>query len=80
MEEAAIYGILQEIFAEVFLRDDISLAASLSARDVAGWDSIKQIEIIMATEQRLGIRFTSKEIDDFHCLGDLVAAAARHVK
>lgn len=79
MEEAEIYEVLREIFADVFLRDDIPLSASLTAEDVSGWNSFKQVEIIMATEDRFGIRFTSTEIDGFRNLGDLVAAVARHI-
>ena len=55
MDKTKIYDVLRDIFAEVFMRDDIPLSASLSAKDVAGWDSIKQVEIIMETEQRFGV-------------------------
>lgn len=79
MEEAEIYEVLREIFSDVFLRDDIPLSASLTAEDVSGWNSFKQVEIIMATEDRFGMRFTSAEIDSFRNLGDLVAAVARHI-
>jgi acyl carrier protein len=79
MEEAKVYQVLQEIFADIFLRDDIPLSASLTAQDVAGWTSFKQVEIIMETEQRFGVRFTSTEVDGFRNLGDLVAAVTRHI-
>jgi acyl carrier protein len=79
MEEAKIYEALREIFADVFLRDDIPLSASLTAEDVSGWNSFKQVEILMAAEERFGMRFTSTEIDNFRSLGDLVEAVARHI-
>lgn len=63
---------LAEIFADVFMRDDIAIDPSLTAKDVAGWDSFKQVEIIMATEERFGMRFTSREVDGFRTLGDLM--------
>ena len=46
--EAEIYGALTEIFRDVFNRDDLALKPELTAKDVPGWDSFKQIEIIMA--------------------------------
>jgi acyl carrier protein len=43
--EADIYTALEAIFADVFMRDDIRLSAATTAKDVAGWDSFKQVEI-----------------------------------
>src|SRR5271168_3236157 len=79
MDKTKIYDVLRDIFAEVFMRDDIPLSGSLSAKDVAGWDSIKQVEIIMETEQRFGVRFASQEVDNFRNVGDLVATVMRRV-
>jgi len=55
--EAEIYPALTTIFRDVFLRDDLALTPELSAKDVQGWDSFKQIEIIMASEEAWKIRF-----------------------
>ena len=70
--EAEIYGALTEIFQDVFLRDDLALQPEMSAADVKGWDSFKQIEIIMATEERFGIQMNTREIDSLRNVGDLV--------
>ena len=69
--EAEIYGGLTEIFHDVFMRDDMVLKPELSAKDVKGWDSFKQIEIIMATEEKYGIKFTTRELDSLQNVGDL---------
>jgi len=74
--EPEVYRALTPLFAEVFLRDDIVLAPELTARDVEGWDSFKQIEIIIAAEQRFRMKFTSRDIDGLRSLGDLVAIIA----
>jgi acyl carrier protein len=73
MTEAAVYEGLRDIFADVFLRDDIPLAPALTAKEVDGWDSFKQIEIIISVEERFGVKFTSREIDGLRSVGDLVA-------
>ncbi|HTW71794.1 MAG TPA: acyl carrier protein [Acetobacteraceae bacterium] len=70
--EAEIYSGLTEIFHDVFMRDDLVLKPELSAKDVQGWDSFKQIEIIMATEEKYGIKFTTRELDSLQNVGDLV--------
>jgi acyl carrier protein len=69
--EADIYRDLGEIFADVFMRDDIALSPALTAKDVKGWDSFKQIEIIMASEEKWGIKFNTRELDALRCVGDL---------
>jgi acyl carrier protein len=69
--DADIYSALTEIFRDVFLRDDIVLTPDLTAKQVKGWDSFKQIEIIMASEEKWGIKFNTRELDSLRCVGDL---------
>jgi len=78
--ETEIYPALSTIFQDVFLRDDLTLTAELSAKDVPGWDSFKQIEIIMASEEQWKIRFTTRELDALRCVGDLVRVIAAKTK
>jgi len=70
--EAEIYATLTEIFHDIFMRDDITLSPELTAKQVQGWDSFKQIEIIMASEEKWGIKFNTRELDRLRCVGDLV--------
>lgn len=76
MTDAEIYAALTVIFQDVFLRDDLVLTPTLSANDVPGWDSFKQIEILIASEQHFGIKLSSREIDGLTNVGDLVSAVA----
>jgi len=77
MTEAEIYSALTTIFYDVFLRDDLVLTPKLSAKDVPGWDSFKQIEILIATEQHFGIKLSTREIDALTNVGDLVSTVAK---
>jgi acyl carrier protein len=43
---------------------------------VEGWDSFKQIEIIMSAEERWKIKFTTRELDSLLSVGDLVRVIA----
>jgi acyl carrier protein len=72
-----IYAALTEIFNDVFMADDMKLTPTLSARDVAGWDSFKQIEILVAAEARFGIKLNTKEIDSLKNVGDLADVIAK---
>jgi acyl carrier protein len=72
MSEAQIYAELGEIFSDVFLTDDIELRPELSAKDVPGWDSFKQIDIILAVEEKYRIKLNTRELDSLQNVGDLV--------
>ena len=74
--EAEITAALTEIFRDVFTRDDMELTPALSAKDVEDWDSFKQIEIIIATEERFAIKLTTRELDSLRNVGDLVRVVA----
>ena len=71
MDESDLYAALTEIFRDVFMRD-VALNPALTARDVPGWDSFKQIEIIVALEERYAIKFNTRELDALESVGDLV--------
>lgn len=72
-DEAEIYGALSGIFREAFLRADLEVSASTSARDIDGWDSLKQIMILVSVEERFGVKFSTREMDSLGCVGDLVS-------
>jgi acyl carrier protein len=76
MSDAEIYAALGEIFRDVFLTDDIELRPELSAKDVPGWDSFKQIDIILAVEEKYHIKLNTRELDSLHNVGDLVRVIA----
>ena len=73
MTEAEVYEALGVIFRLVFGRADMVLSPTLSARDVPGWDSFKQIEVMMAAEERFGIELSTRDIDTLRNVGDLAA-------
>ena len=74
--DAEVYSGLTEIFHDVFMRDDLVLTPELTAKQVQGWDSFKQIEIIMASEEKWGIKFNTRELDSLRCVGDLAKMVA----
>lgn len=62
------------------MRDDMVLADSLSANDIHDWDSMKQIEILIATEHHFGIKFTTREMDGLQSVGDLLALITKKIQ
>jgi acyl carrier protein len=52
------------------------VSADQDAKDVEGWDSFKQIEILLATEERFGVKFSTREVDSLQNVGDLARLVA----
>jgi acyl carrier protein len=77
MRQDEIYTALGEIFADLFERDDIVVTPELCARHVKGWDSFRQIEIILAVQRRFRIKLTAREQDSLLRVADLAALIDR---
>ena len=53
------------IFRNELEEDTLVLTPETTANDVESWDSITNIQMIVAVEKFYKIRFTSREIQDF---------------
>jgi acyl carrier protein len=71
VENSHIYSKLTPIFREVFDDDSIVLTPETTAADIPDWDSVAHIGLIVAIEQRLGIKFKSSELEALHNVGHL---------
>ncbi len=71
MENSHVYRQLTDVFREVFDDDHIVLTPETTAEDIDGWDSMAHIGLIVAIEERLGIKFKSSELEALHNVGHL---------
>jgi len=60
---------LQDVFREVFDDESIVLAGDMTATDIDGWDSLMNINLIIALEGRFGIKFATAEISGLKAKG-----------
>lgn len=70
---------VNEIFADAFDRDDLEITEATVASDVAGWDSLMQMNIIEMVEDEFEIRFEMNEIVGLKNVGDMITAIAAHI-
>lgn len=76
----ALLAELTDVFRDVFDDDALVLRRELSAKDVAGWDSLTHVSLIVEVERRFGVRFTSSEVASLEDVGgllDLLASRRR---
>jgi acyl carrier protein len=76
VDKNEILAQLTEIFREIFDDETIILTPETTADDIEQWDSFNHVNLIVATEQRFGIRFQTAEIEVLKNVGELVAAIA----
>ena len=60
------------IFADVLDNDSIILTDEVTADDIDEWDSLTHIQLVVAIEKKMNIRFTSKEIQSWKNVGELI--------
>lgn len=65
-----IYQKLQDVFRDVFDDPDIVLTPETTASDIQGWDSQAHISLIVAAEEKFGIRFRTAELESLHNVSD----------
>ena len=77
MDESAMWDQLVEIFRDTLDEPDLELGREMTANDVAGWDSITNIQLLVAIEQAFQISLRTGEIAGLTNVGelaDLIAA------
>ncbi len=60
------------IVAEALGQPLLQLQRDQSAADHAGWDSVRQVAIILAVEDHFSITLRSREIDNLRTVGDFL--------
>ena len=71
---------LQEIFREAFDDDELVISTEMTAKDIEDWDSLMQIQLIVAAERRFGVKFTTQEMYGLKNVGDFVALIEEKTK
>jgi acyl carrier protein len=63
---------LAMLFREVFNDPELTISPTTNADDIAGWDSMTHIALIVAAEQDFDIHFKASEMDGLQDVGELV--------
>lgn len=72
MERPEILRQVNEIFINVLDNEAIVLNEETTAADVDDWDSLNHIQLVVAVEKHFKIRFTSKEIQSWDNVGEML--------
>jgi len=67
-----LFDRLQPIFRDIFENPSLVVTAESSAKNIEGWDSLAQINLISAVEQEFRIRFAFGELERVNNVGEMV--------
>ena len=70
-------GDIALIFQDVFQDDDLVLTCATTREDVAQWDSMNHLNLLMALELRYRIKFSLIEIESIQSVGDILEGIRR---
>src|SRR5436309_7139477 len=76
MTRSEVMRRLQPIFDDLFA-EKVELTPELTAADVAGWDSLRHIALLMAIEEAFSVRFHVGEVDAVTNVGEFADVIAR---
>jgi acyl carrier protein len=71
MQPDEIINILNGIFRDVLDNDNISLGPATTAQDIAEWDSLNHIQLVVAIEKKFKIKFPTLEIQNWKNVGEM---------
>lgn len=63
---------IQEILRDFFDDENIIINESTSAKDIGGWDSLANVQIMLSIEMEFGIEFSMDELASFRCIEDII--------
>jgi acyl carrier protein len=72
MNRDTVYAELTKIFQNVFDDNTIQLSDHTTAKDIPQWDSLNHINLVVASEQKFGIRFMTTDITRLANVGEFV--------
>jgi len=72
MDRQTILKEVTDVFIDVLDNEDIELNDETQAKDVEDWDSLNHIQLVVGIEKHFKIRFTSKEIQSWNNVGEMI--------
>lgn len=80
MNEDAIWAKLTRVFHELFDDEEIELKPETTAEDIEEWDSLTNVQLLIAIEQDFdGVKFSTGEIANLRNVGELVAVIQKQL-
>jgi len=67
---------VRSIAADILQVDDARLSAESSPESVESWDSVQNLNLMLALEQEFGLQFEPEEMDRMKNIGQIAAVVS----
>ena len=74
MTRTEVFEKMNRIFRDNFDDESIVLTDSTSAEDIEDWDSLEQINLVVAIQDAFGIKFNIEEVNAMKNVGEMADA------
>jgi acyl carrier protein len=71
---------LQEIFRDIFDDEELVITEDMSANDIEDWDSLAQINLIIAIEKEFKVKFNLEEVSNLKNIGEMLELLSKKIK
>lgn len=72
MTRTNIFDELNTIFRNNFDNESITLTDETNSDDIEDWDSLEQINLIVAIQDKFGVKFNIEEVNAMKNVGEMV--------
>ena len=79
MDKQTIFDAVQQIFRDNFDDEDLVITRDTCADDIEDWDSLEQINLLVAIEKRFNIKFQLHDVKDLPNVGAMLDLVNRMV-
>ncbi len=79
MSKSEIMNEVTRIFKDVFDDDELVISESTSAENIEDWDSLGQINLLIAMEKKFTIKFDIREVTSIQNVGDMINLIERKI-
>jgi acyl carrier protein len=70
---------LTGVFRDIFDDGSLELRDDMTAADVEGWDSLTNIDLVVAVEKHFGIKMTTRDVAGLKNVGELVTLVEKKI-
>jgi len=80
MNKDEILKKVNDIFIDILDNEDLVLTYATTANDVDDWDSLNNIQLMVAIEKQFKIRFTLQEVESWENVGEMIDSIVSKLK
>jgi len=74
--DQAIFERVRDIAADILQVDNVSIRPDSSPESIESWDSVQNLNLVLAVEEAFGFQFAPEEMDQMKTVGKIAEIVA----